>query len=72
MIEYIKNPKKRIFMMGSADFHEKLFKTDEVALAKTASDKKDKSDKFERDKERLKNIAQISKSLDNYGKPIAS
>jgi len=66
MGEYLKNPKKRIFMMGAGDFHDNLFKKKAEPKDKAKEDAK--RTKYERDKEQLKNIAQISKSLDNYGK----
>lgn len=68
MVEFFKNPKKRYFIMSSADFHLDLFKPHEVAK-KTSKKAKEGPSKIERDKARLKNIAEISKSLDNYSKP---
>lgn len=67
MVEFMKNPKKRIFTMGSADFHLGMFKPLE-APKEVKSSKSDGPSKLERDRDRLKNIAQISKTLDNYGK----
>ncbi|MFT7184052.1 MAG: hypothetical protein ACI9QC_000378 [Oceanicoccus sp.] len=66
MVEYFKNPKKRIFMMGAADFHDNLFKRPETNTKKAAE--KEASSKAERDREQLKNIAEITKTLDNFGK----
>lgn len=66
MAEYLKNPKKRVFMMGAGDFHEQIFKKKEVKKGQSKEDVQ--KTKYERDKEQLKKIAQISKSLDNYGK----
>jgi hypothetical protein len=64
MMEYIKNPKKRIFVMGGADtYSASIFAKKEV---KAQNGKEESQEKFERDREKLKNIASISKNLDNF------
>lgn len=67
-LEFLKNPKKRIFMMGGADLHPDLFISLDTPK-NTAAAKDEGPSKFDRDRERLKHIAEISKSLDNYSKP---
>lgn len=69
MVEYIKNPRKRTFMMGAADnYGETLF----AEKKKTVQSNAEALSKIERDQERLKKIGQISKMLDSYGKPQAT
>ncbi len=72
MIEYLKNPKRRYFIMGSADFHTDIFKTHKQSKNnKKSKMEKSELNKAQKDGRKLKNIAEISKTLDNYGKSTA-
>lgn len=65
-IEFMKNPRKRIFVMGAGDIYgATLFaeKTKKVQTGLTAEGKS------VRDHDRLQKIGEISKMLDSYGKP---
>ncbi len=61
-VEYMYNPKKRIFVMGAGDvYNATLF-----AKKKAEKEKKpEEMSKAERDRERLKNISEITKLVDN-------
>ncbi len=63
MVEYFKNPRKRYFIMGSGDMYQvTLFAEKPKVIATTHV-----ADKFDRDHEKLKNIGQISKIIDQNG-----
>lgn len=65
MVEYVFIPRKRVFIMGSADVYEAtIFAKDEQ---KKLDDKQ--LSKAEKDHEKIKNLGEISKLLDSYGKP---
>jgi hypothetical protein len=65
-IEFMKNPRKRIFVMGAGDtYSTTLF----AEKAKKVQTDVNAEGKLERDRERLQKIGEISKMLDSYGKP---
>lgn len=68
-IEFMKNPRKRIFVMGAGDNYGATLFAEKVKKVQTDSSA---AGKLERDHERLKKIGEISKMLDSYGKPQAT
>ena len=66
MVEYILKPKKRVFVMGSADHYQITLFADKTKKAQT---KENPTSKAERDRDRLQKISQITKALDTYSQP---
>ncbi len=66
MAEKLINPQKRTFIMGAGDLYEHSLFAKNTKKAQTDSKKDNKTD---RDREHIKNIGQITKILDSYGKP---
>jgi len=66
MIEYAVNPKKRTFIMGSADNYQVTLFAEKPKPVQTNAEA---LDKVARDRERLSKIGEISRVLDSYGKP---
>lgn len=69
MVEKFINPQKRTFIMGSADLYQVTLFAEKNKKAQTTPERETKA---ERDKDRLKNLGEISKALDSYGKPQAT
>lgn len=66
MVEYFKNPRKRTFILGSAEVYEKSL------FAETKKEEQNKSEEKtpqERRRERRSKIESISKVLDDYNNP---
>lgn len=66
MLEFLFNPKKRIFLMGGADNYQATLFADKNKKVQTKSEA---TSKAERDHERLQKIGEISKALDTYSTP---
>ncbi len=67
-IEFMKNPRKRTFVMGAGDNYAVTLFADKVKKVQTGADAEGK---IARDHERLQKIGEISKMLDSYSKPQA-
>jgi hypothetical protein len=65
-IEFIKNPRKRIFVMGAGDIYSATLFAEKTKKVQTGLSAEGKS---ARDHDRLQKIGEISKMLDSYGKP---
>lgn len=61
MVEYMMIPKKRTFMMGGADLYSATLFAEKTKKVQTTSEAQTKA---ERDRERIKNIGEITKMLD--------
>ena len=65
-IEFMKNPRKRTFVMGAGDNYAVTLFADKIKKVQTGADAEGK---IARDHERLQKIGEISKMLDSYSKP---
>lgn len=63
--EYLSIPRKRFFQLGAADVYQASIFSKEKTKAKTKAEKS----KEEKDRAQLSKLNEISKVLDNYGKP---